>query len=297
MNRTTRLRTRTVAGLAAATLVLALAPAAHAYEGVDQVTAMHDFDGDGNADLLAITWTGALELHRGDGAGGWLDRTVIGSRGFGSFNDVHLAGDVNGDGHADILGQDFNGTVWLFRGSGTGGLTGRAISLGTLPVYHEMLVMDVDRDGVADVYGLDKGYDRLWLHRGTGGGEFDARLLVGTGVRTWDAITTPGDSDGDGSLELDVRKGTQYLNFELHPNGKLQHHSVGSRLKGTGFAAGAIVTSPGDFTGDGYADTFYKIHGDLYVFHGTASGGIGTSAKIGTGWRGVWIDGPFRWTW
>ena len=80
-----------------------------------------DFNGDGQVDLLARERaTGYLWLYPGNGRGGWLPRSRVGT-GWNSLTAVMSPGDFNGDRTTDVLGRDRQGTLWLYPGNGSGG--------------------------------------------------------------------------------------------------------------------------------------------------------------------------------
>jgi len=90
-----------------------------------------DFTGDGKADTLAITRSGLLFLYRGNGRGGFTgSRTRIGT-GWGAFVKVFSGGDFTGDRKSDVLAIKGNGSIYLYRGNGRGGFTGRPTRIGT----------------------------------------------------------------------------------------------------------------------------------------------------------------------
>ena len=82
----------------------------------------HDFDSDGQADVLArIASTGALLLYPGNGTGGFRAARVVGS-GWGGMNALVGPGDWDGDGWPDLLARvGATGALLLYPGNGTGG--------------------------------------------------------------------------------------------------------------------------------------------------------------------------------
>jgi len=83
-----------------------------------------DFSGDGKADLQGVTTRGDVYLYRGNGVGGFSGAgTRIGS-GWGGFTKVFSPGDFTGDGRSDLVGVTSKGYVYLYRGNGTGGISG-----------------------------------------------------------------------------------------------------------------------------------------------------------------------------
>ena len=93
--------------------------------------SIHDFTGDGKADLLATTSTGDLYLYRGNGLGGFTGGgTRIGS-GWNVFAKVFSPGDFTGDGKADLLAETSTGDLYLYHGNGLGGFTGGSTRIGS----------------------------------------------------------------------------------------------------------------------------------------------------------------------
>lgn len=90
-----------------------------------------DFSGDGRADLVARDTTGTLWLYKGTGssAAPFAARVKV-SSGWGSFKQLASAGDMDGDGRADLLVVDSTGTAYYYPASGTGGFRAR-VKVGT----------------------------------------------------------------------------------------------------------------------------------------------------------------------
>jgi Tachylectin/FG-GAP-like repeat len=103
--------------------------------GWQQFTAIlpgGDFSGDGNPDVLARTQAGALLMYRGNGRGGWLTGRgePIGA-GWQPFTALASGGDFSGDGKPDILARPPDGTLRLYRGTGTGGFVDNGVAVGS----------------------------------------------------------------------------------------------------------------------------------------------------------------------
>jgi len=141
-----------------------------------------DFSGDGNPDVLARSSDGALLMYRGNGAGGWLTGLAeeIGS-GWQPFTAVIPGGDFSGDGKADVLARQADGTLLLYRGNGAGGwITGGGERIGA--GWQDFTALagggDFSGDGKADVLARQAD-GTLLLYRGNGAGGW----ITGAGER------------------------------------------------------------------------------------------------------------------
>ncbi|CAG6395729.1 N-acetylmuramoyl-L-alanine amidase [Streptomyces cocklensis] len=79
-----------------------------------------DVTGDGKADLVARDSSGVLWLYRNTGSATapYAAKTRIGS-GWGGFTALTGAGDITGDGKADLVARDSSGVLWLYKGTGS----------------------------------------------------------------------------------------------------------------------------------------------------------------------------------
>jgi hypothetical protein len=93
------------------------------FQAMTAVLGSGDFNGDGNADVIARDAAGALWLYPGDGHGGLGARVQIGGGWQGLT--VLAGGDFNKDGTQDLIVRDGNGGLWLYPGDGKGGFLSR----------------------------------------------------------------------------------------------------------------------------------------------------------------------------
>jgi hypothetical protein len=258
-----------------------------------------DFDGDGLADVVVAGQyvdgnTGRLYLYRGtrDGLSATPDATRSGPDGTnGEFGcTVSSAGDVDGDGFADlIVGAPWaamsQGRTYLYRG-GPRGPSEEPLVLATPPGASRFGAKvswagDVDGDGYADVIVGEPGVDfeapgRAWLFFGARDG-FRAALKidpVAGAAQTGSVVAGLGDLDGDGFADFgigDFRKaGAVARIFHGGPDGATP--AVELPLPGGGVVFGASLHAAGDVDGDGWPDVI--------------GGGFDTNGGEARLWRG-----------
>ncbi len=226
-----------------------------------------DVNGDGYGDLIvgapqytnAQSNEGIVYLFEGSssGPGGspdWSKEPNVASANYGGS--VGSAGDINGDGYADIIiggsgydnGQTDEGLAEVYLGSGSGLLSSA--------------VWSEESDLANTLYGI--------------------------------AVSSAGDVNGDGYSDI-VVGASDYTNGQSNEGAVYVYHgfadimatssawSYESDNSGSGFSTwlGYSVSSAGDVNGDGYDDVLaaapYFDNGDedegkVYVFHGSSSG-------------------------
>ncbi len=162
-------------------------PIGGGWSGFDLVVGPGDLDGDRLTDLLARNAaTSQLVLFRGNGKGGVLGSTVVGTSGWNGLRLIVAPGDVSGDGRPDVLGVSASdGRMRLYRGSGSGGFSSVSVVDRSWSGYSALLGPgDVTGDGRADLVGRRSSDGALVLFTGDGSGSFSQGSVV-TGTATW----------------------------------------------------------------------------------------------------------------
>ena len=250
------------------------------------VSQMHDFTGDGKADVVALDDAGRIWLYRGDGAGLWQGWQV-------AISDVQdttaiiTPGDWNGDAKPDLLRRDTGGRMLLHAGDGAGGFgAGAVIGIGWAPMTAIFGPGDWDGDGHADVLARDSS-GGLWLYPGSGAGGWGVPRLIGNGWNPMTAILGPGDWDGDGSADVLARDSAGGL--WLYPGSGTGGWGV-PRLIGSGWSPMTAILGPGDWDGDNHVDVLARdTAGRLWLYPGNGLGGWGVPRQVGSGWQGMKI--------
>ncbi|MCZ2525671.1 FG-GAP repeat domain-containing protein [Streptomyces sp. HB2AG] len=146
------------------------------------LTSPGDMTGDGRADLLARkSSTGDIFLFAAKSDGTLAAGQRIRS-GWTSYTKIVGAGDLNGDGHGDVLARHKDGTLYRYDGLGTGKLKDRVkVFSGWGGTYTAIVgTGDITGDGKADLVVRDSS-GNLYRNNGKGDGTFTARTKIATG--------------------------------------------------------------------------------------------------------------------
>jgi hypothetical protein len=234
--------------------------------------------------------------------------------------DVNTAGDVNGDGFADVIvgapyytnGQTSEGGTWVYHGSASG--------LSTTSATHDegnqagarfgtsvATAGDVNGDGYADVIigapDYTNGEDdegRVWVWHGSADGLSVSHDWRAEGNQAdahfGNSAATAGDVNGDGYSDVIVGA-RGYHNPSANEGAAFVYHGSPATLSDTadwtkrsnqeGAYFGWSLGTAGDVNGDGYADIVVGAplwdsgqtnEGAAWIYHGSAAGLISAPA-------------------
>ena len=279
------------------------------------VAAAGDVNGDGFGDVIVgapyydngQTDEGAAFVYHGSPTGlnvasNWMAEGDQADALFGWS--VATAGDVNGDGYADVIvgadnyqnGEINEGRAFVYHGSASGlsaapewtaegnqtsASFGRAVATAG----------DVNGDGYSDVIVGAVNVSRVYVFHGSGGGlEAAAAWNVSMpGSEIGASVAAAGDVNGDGYGDVIIGATEAGSNkngaaFVYHGSATgLGASADWTVLSSHAFAEfGTAVSAAGDVNGDGYSDVIVGApyddgsgetdEGRVYVYHGSASG-------------------------
>jgi uncharacterized repeat protein (TIGR01451 family) len=219
--------------------------ASYATDAAPVSVVVADFDGDGHSDLAVS-----------NGATSADDVSILLNNGNGTFkNAVNykvgpnpnklITADFNGDGFADLVNTNFDGTVSVLLGKGDGTFQ-TSITTKVAPGGFSLAVADVNGDGRPDLVVVLTSSVAVFL--GAGNGHFDSSATYPVTAGAGGVVA--GDLNGDGRLDLAVvNQGDNSVSILLaNANGTFQ-----PAVK-YGVPNGPASIAIGDFNGDGYPD-------------------------------------------
>ncbi|MDR6559576.1 hypothetical protein J2809_003956 [Arthrobacter pascens] len=192
------------------------------------------------------------------------------------------AGDFNGDGRADVLSRESDGSLMLLAGQAGNKLGAPVRFAGGWNIFNTV-VGDVDftGDGIPDIFGRTSAGE-FWLYPGNGKGGFLPRIRIGGGWQIFQRIVAPGDLTGDGKADLAGIKfdGTLWVYPGNGKDGLLLPSNAGS-----GWAAFSAVAPASGFSAPARGGLFARSQtGSLYFYPGNGAGGFLAPTNLGSGW-------------
>jgi len=286
------------------------------------VGAAGDVNGDGYDDVIVGATRhdnpqedeGGAWVYLGSPAGlvataAWTAESNLEYSRFGSS--VGTAGDVNGDGYADVIvgarffgeAQSEKGKAYVYHGSPSG--------LSTVPNWSVegtqngqqfassvLTAGDVNGDGYGDVVVGSSGTNAAFVFHGSATGLSTAAAWttqIGQAIAAFgSSVSTAGDVNGDGYDDVIVGA-LLFDNGQVDEGGAFLYHGSASGLVSTpawtaeGDQAGALfgnsVGTAGDVNGDGYSDVIVgaPLYDNVESAEGRAFVYLGSPAGLTTG--------------
>ncbi|MGW2590002.1 FG-GAP repeat domain-containing protein [Streptomyces sp. NPDC001515] len=251
----------------------------------NKVLSPGDLTGDGRADLLARTPEGELYLYPATGnttTSPFAARILIG-KGWGRYDQLIGANDVNGDGIADLYGRTVSGDLYFYTGTGSTqrvfDATGPRVGHGW-KIYNQVIgTDDLNGDGRGDLVGRAVNGD-VYVYMSTANGELTPRVAGGTGLNVASLLAGAGGSPDFGKndlLGLDT-KGTLWAYWSLN-NGKL---SARDQLSETGGWKGAKPFYASSLNENALVDLMESYDGGIYNYSYSPD----STHRVSTGWAG-----------
>lgn len=213
-----------------------------AMDSVFSLITAADFNGDGNADLLATNWNDTVSVLLGNGSGGFTGNTSIV---LGSPPNSIVTADFNNDGDTDLaITNDVDNIVSIHLGNGKGGFAAHTnVIVGYDP--HVFTTADFNGDGNVDLATANYYDGTVSVRLGNGSGAFTGDTDIA--MDSFPGSIATADFNGDGNADLAITDGQGTVSVLLG-NGS------GDFIGNTNLYADGDLIVSADFNGDGNAD-------------------------------------------
>ncbi|MEQ1878392.1 MAG: VCBS repeat-containing protein, partial [Bdellovibrionia bacterium] len=227
-----------------------------------------DFNRDGKMDVAVATGcaTGTSQVYvyfgYGDGTFNTTSGTLSNVPGYrtvnasGTYADVVLAPDVDGDGKPDLVVAGNNANLQYFRGDGAGAFGAASTrALGTAANILQLSMTEIDGDGRWDFVASSLSDTKLGIVFGNGT-TLGAQTTI-SGMTDMSALSTYGmmtcDFDDDGKNDIILAKSQGYQLIKGNNNGSFTN-PASAFLPPNAYVNLQHNLTPADVDGDGFMD-------------------------------------------
>ncbi|MEU2507682.1 FG-GAP-like repeat-containing protein [Streptomyces sp. NPDC007863] len=257
-------------------------PVGGGWQAYNKITSPGDVNADGRADVIARAKDGQLYLYLATG----VPSKPLGTRiavggGWNDYDQLVGAGDVNGDGKADLYGRKADGQLYYYVGTGstTRPFETRKLIGGGWQTYNQ--IFPAGQDG--SLWARDnKGALFLYLPKGDGTLNGRQKVSADGEFAGIEQFALGGNIAYTGKDGLIARDGAGTLWFYgSSTTGRLTKRQA---ISDTGEWAGTTWTALSSLNADGRTDVLEKLVGDLYIEMLYIGGGWGGyNAFVGAG--------------
>jgi hypothetical protein len=255
-------------------------------------TAVGQRSPDRMADVLALDSTNNLWYYRNTGTAAPAVPALTARTAATSAAAAYLemaAGDVNGDGRADVVATTADGTLVLYLGNGTalpysGALT--PIGYSGWAAYNWVGLADVNGDGRADLLATTPDGRLFYYLNNATTLPFQVATQLSTGWQN-DTNLAVGDLNGDGRADLvALAPNGSLLAFDNTGSATAPFPVTGTVISATGWA-GLTALAVADIDGDGRADLLAsRTDGALTYYRNAGTGAAFAAGAVisASGW-------------
>ncbi len=252
---------------------------------IDGGVVIGEFTGDSVPDLASVTDDAAQVLvHPGVGGGTFGDTTAIpvtappsaADPGPHLLRSADLDGDLDADGHADLVAGFSNGVV-ILRTDGAGGFADPEVQLTDVGTLRDLVVADLDGDGRGDLVAAGTSALEVLTQATDGSFAQSARLPV-TSSDPFTGVVA-GEFNGDGDLDVVVARNPSRGDSDLvgllagAGDGTLAE-AVAWEQTPNGLARDSDDHLARDLDGDGHLDALFTAGETVVPVFGDGAGGL-----------------------
>lgn len=251
-------------------------------------TELHDFDNDGDLDIISILRSqGKIAYHENLGNGEFkCMQVIVDPPGLSDVMEDCVIADKDSDGDMDIIvAQPGNyGIFWLENlGNGQFGNYDTIVQGFSYQSIVKLASADVDNDGDIDLVSIDNSSGALYWYENFGSGNFGPSNTAGTVIGFLQNPMSVDIADMDGDLDLDIVTGNQFNIYSFENLGNAASWGTGTLISSSINQAVEVVLK--DLDGDLDLDLISceKGAGNINYHENLGSGVFAAKTTISSG--------------